>query len=269
MSNNEESCLQPDANSYSIIGASAIGPLHVVNNTPCQDACAFEVFPSGYGVVAVADGLGSASKSEIGARMAVDNAVHAVREVVAKRVNEEIDLGDTAKMAVFSARKILEEKADELQCKLRDLACTMIVVVMHKDSAVVAHVGDGAVIVNTKEGLKLISGPEDSEYANEVTPLTSKDWELYLRVSSVVPYVVGVMAFTDGCQRAALRKSQDGLTPFDGFCEPLFSYANDVKDLKEAEDDIKELLLSKKVCENSDDDKTLVIATLNTQGEGE
>lgn len=269
MSENEESCPQPTSNTYSIIGASAIGPLHVMNGTPCQDACAFEVFHSGHVVIAVADGLGSASKSEIGARVAVDAVVHTIKECVSESVNEEIKLDDVAKTAVFSARKTLEKKADELQCKLRDLACTMIVVVMHKDSAAVAHVGDGAVIAKTKEGLKLISGPEDSEYANEVSPLTGKDWEFSLRVSSVVPYVRGVMAFTDGCQRAALRKSQDGLTPFDGFCEPLFSYANDVRDVTEAEEDIKGLLLSKKVCENSDDDKTLVIATLKKQEEGE
>ncbi len=37
----------------------------------------------------------------------------------------------------------------------------------------------------------------------------------------------------------------------------------EVKDLKEAEEDIKSLLLSKKVCENSEDDKTLVIACFN------
>lgn len=268
MSENEESCPQPEAllqSNHRIIGASAIGPLHVINETPCQDACAFEVLSSDYGVIAVADGLGSASKSEIGARIAVDAAVTFIKGIINQSGNEEIELGSITRTAVFSARKALEEKAGELQCKLRDLACTMIVVIMCKDNAAVAHVGDGAVIAKTNEGLKLISGPEDSEYANEVSPLTGKDWELSLRISPVIPYVSGIMAFTDGCQRAALRKSQDGLTPFDGFCDPLFSYANDVKDLKEAEEDIKELLLSKKVCENSDDDKTLVIATLRKQ----
>lgn len=270
MSENEESCPQPESlrqNGHCIIGASVIGPLHVINGTPCQDACAFEVLSSGCGVIVVADGLGSASKSEIGARIAVDAAVSHVKGFVNQPGNEEIELGNIVRTAVFSARKALEEKADDLQCTLRDLACTMIVVIMCKDNVVAAHVGDGAVIAKTNEGLKLISGPEDSEYANEVSPLTGKDWELSLRVSPVISYVTGVMAFTDGCQRAALRKSQDGLTPFEGFCEPLFSYANDVKYLKEAEEDIKGLLLSKKVCENSDDDKTLVIATFSKQGE--
>lgn len=266
MIESEESSPQPEFLlqhiHHIIIGSSVIGPLHVISNTPCQDACAFEVSPSGSGVIAIADGLGSASKSEIGARTAVETAVNAVRELVSRKINEEIDLSDMAKAAILSSRKALEEKADELKCKLRDLACTIIVAVIHKDNVVVAHVGDGAVIAKTNEGLKLLSSPEDSEYANEVSPLTGNDWELSLRISQKTSNNIGIMAFTDGCQRAALRKTQEGLTPYSAFCEPLFSYANDVIDGEKAEEDIRELLLSKKVCENSDDDKTLVIAVL-------
>ena len=56
------------------------------------------------------------------------------------------------------------------------------------------------------EGLKLLSGPGESEYANEVSPLTRKRLEQSLRLSSMVSGISGIMVFTDGCQRAALRK---------------------------------------------------------------
>lgn len=248
---------------HQIIGASVIGPLHVIKDMPCQDACAFKTLPDGFGVIAVADGLGSALKSEIGASSAVNAVVQRVDEILNGKSALE-DLSEVAKEAVFSARKALEKKSIELQCELRDLACTLIVIVMHKNSIVVAHIGDGAVIAETHDGLKLISAPdESSEYANEVSPITGKDWEQVLRISPQTTDVLGVMAFTDGCQRAALRKTQDSLLPFDGFCGTLFSYMKEVKDLKEAEEDIKGLLLSKKVCENSEDDKTLVIACFN------
>lgn len=247
---------------YCIFGSSAIGPLHVINGTPCQDAYAFDIISSEFGVIAVADGLGSASKSEIGARLTVDAAVNKVKEIVINKIIGEIDLENTAKAAVFSARKTLEEKSSELQCKLRDLACTLIVVAMYRDTAAVAHIGDGAVIAKTKDGLKLISGPEDSEYANEVSPLTGKEWEKCLRIIPKTFNILGVMAFTDGCQRAALKKTSEGLIPFDRFCEPLFSYAQEVANVKEGEEDIKKLLLSEKICENSEDDKTLVIGCI-------
>src|SRR3989304_5014074 len=65
-----------------IIGASAIGPFHVINGIPCQDACAFETLSSGFGIIALADGLGSASKSEIGATIAVGMSVNKVKEII-------------------------------------------------------------------------------------------------------------------------------------------------------------------------------------------
>lgn len=253
---------------HRIIGASVIGPLHVIKDMPCQDACAFKTLPDDFGIIAVADGLGSVLKSEIGASSAVNAAVKKVEDIVTGKNVSDIYLSEVAKEAVFFARKALEEKSIELQCELRELACTLIVVVIHKNSIIVGHIGDGAVIAKTNDCLKLISSPdESSEYANEVSPITGKDWEQVLRISPQTTDVLGVMVFTDGCQRAALRKTQDGLLPFDGFCGTLFSYMKEVKNLKEAEEDIKGLLLSKKVCENSDDDKTLVIACLNDQGQ--
>jgi predicted FMN-binding regulatory protein PaiB len=73
------------------------------------------------------------------------------------------------------------------------------------------------------------------------------------------------MAFTDGLQRAALKKSAEGYSPFNGFCEPIFSFASEVSDIGEAEVEIAQLLSSKKLSDNSEDDKTLVIAVLGNE----
>ena len=246
-----------------IVGASATGPLHMINAMPCQDAFSYEVFPSGIGVIAIADGLGSAILSDFGARNAVDTAVSTVRRIISNRLNHDMNLEDIAKEAVLSARQGLEEKAVENKCKLKDMACTLIVVVIHRDSVAVVHVGDGAVIAKTDNGLRIISGPGEAEYVNEVSPLTGKDWEKSLRVTPAISGISVIMAFTDGLQRAALKKTPDGLIPFEGFCDPLFSYAKKVAAVKEAKDDIEGLLSSKKLCDNSEDDKTLVIAALN------
>jgi hypothetical protein len=48
-----------------LFGASVIGPLHIQNDIPCQDAYVYEILSSGWGLIAVTDGLGSASKSDI------------------------------------------------------------------------------------------------------------------------------------------------------------------------------------------------------------
>lgn len=253
-----------------IFGASVIGPLHIQKNILCQDACAYEFSPFGWGAIAVADGLGSASKSEIGAKTAVGAAIQAIKAIIEGKMKEEINLHDTAREAVNFARKELEEKAIEEQCNLRDLATTLIVVIILENNIAVAHIGDGAVVAKKDEGLILVSGPGESEYVNEVVPLTSKGWEEFLKIIPRVSDIEYVAVFTDGCQRAALRKIQNDLEPYNRFFAPLFSYAKELDDLSMGEQDIRDLLASQKISEHSEDDKTLVISVLkNRSGSGD
>ena len=245
-----------------VFGASVIGPLHIEKGIPCQDACAFSILPCGLGVIAVADGLGSASMSEVGAKLAVEAAVQSVNDALAESDTPHTPLEEIVSCAVHSARKMLEQKSVEEQRTLRDLACTIIVTVFEADRLAVGHIGDGAVVGQAKDGLQLLSCPGESEYTNEVVPLTSSDWLESLRIVPTVSGVECVAVFTDGCQRAALRRSLDKLEPFAGFFDPIFSYARELLDQAEAEREIRALLSSKKMCENSEDDKTLVVAVL-------
>ena len=208
-----------------------IGPLHIQRDIPCQDACAYEILSSGWGIIAVADGLGSAPKSDIGAKSVVDAAVKTGKAAITAKKKDEINYGEILREIVFSARKTLEARAIEEKCNLRELACTIIVVLTYEDTIAVAHVGDGAVVAKINNGLKLISEPEESEYVNEVVPLTSKEWEKSLRISAKVSDVECVAVFTDGCQRAALLRTQNGLQPYDRFFEPLFTYAQELDNL--------------------------------------
>ncbi|MBE9591933.1 MAG: protein phosphatase 2C domain-containing protein [Proteobacteria bacterium] len=248
-----------------IFGASVIGPSHIDKGTPCQDACKYAIIPPNLGVIAVADGLGSASKSDTGAQVAVEAALEEGKATITKKKIAVTDLSDVAKEAVAFARKELEAKATKEQCSLHDLACTIIVVIFHEDSVSVAHIGDGAVVAKTEEGLRLISAPGDSEYVNEVIPLTTNDWEQSLRITPKISGVECVAVFTDGCQRAALLRTQNGLQPYDRFFEPLFSYAQELEVLEEGEQDIRDFLASQKMSEHSEDDKTLVIAALKKE----
>lgn len=245
-----------------IVGVSEIGPLHLQKDLPCQDACAFESLPPDFTVIAVADGLGSAAKSDLGARTAVEAAVHGGKVLAVSQPSEGRGLPEVTKRCILAARSALEEKATYEQCQLRDLACTIIVVMAQGNTVCVGHIGDGAVVVKTTDGLRLLSSPGESEYTNEVTPLTSDGWEESLRVSESVSGVFCVAVFTDGCQRAALKKSDSGLAPFGLFFEPLFAYVEGLTNVREGEEDFRDLLASKKICDNSEDDKTLVVAVL-------
>ncbi|KJU82512.1 Protein phosphatase 2C-like domain protein [Candidatus Magnetobacterium bavaricum] len=244
-----------------IFGCSVIGPLHVQLGIPCQDACAYEVFKD-VALIAVADGLGSALRSDIGSRQAVDAAIEAAKQHLAANDNGTHNLDELVRKMISSARQEIEDTADRDGCELRDLATTLIAVAFAGGSVSIAHIGDGAVVAKTDKGLILASAPEESEYANEVVPLTSSKWNEHTRTGNI-DNASFIALFTDGCQRAALKKSSSGYEPFDGFFDSVFSYAGEIEDCKSAEEEIKALLSSRKVNEHSDDDKTLVIAILD------
>jgi hypothetical protein len=228
---------------------------------PCQDAFAFQSLPLGVSFIAVADGLGSATRSDIGARLAVNIAVETALASL-QNDNAKSPLTDIVKVAAGEARNGLASRASADGCLVRDLACTMIAVVLKPDEIAVAHVGDGGVVAQTERGLQLVSGPGSSEYANEVVPLTSDGWEQSLEVVHFVSSIGAVAVFTDGCQRAVFRKSREGSVPFEGFLNPIFDYISQLPDCPEAEQEISALLRSRKLCANSEDDKTLVVAVI-------
>jgi hypothetical protein len=244
-----------------IIGASVIGPLHIQRDIPCQDACLYEVLPDNTVIIAVCDGLGSALKSEIGARTASEAIIVDLKVSITSDINNN-ELSYIIKKAIDNARKSLEAKSAEIQCELCDLACTVIAVIVKEGAAIAAHIGDGAVVAKSCGGLELISQPGDSEYTNEVVPLTSKNWEESLRISPVFTDVESIAVFTDGCQRAAFYKTENGKKPFNRFFNPVFAYAEELTDMDQGNQEITSLLASQKMSESSEDDKTLVIAVI-------
>jgi len=136
------------------------------------------------------------------------------------------------------------------------------VAVASRGQLAVAHIGDGAVVAETEEGLFIASGPGDSEYTNEVVPITNAAWQDSLRIFATDSGVSAIAVFTDGCQRAAFSRSEGAIVPFDRFFAPIFRYVRQTTDETEGTKEIAALLSSPKICEHSDDDKTLVVAVM-------
>jgi hypothetical protein len=235
-----------------VLGASVPGPRHVRRGEECQDAHATAVTADGSVVIAVADGLGSAPAAALGAQTGVAAAATAVRTFW--DAAPDASPGSVVEHGLHCARIAIAREATAAGLPLRDLACTMIVAVASDRGACAAHLGDGAVVVQT-EGLHVMSYPAPSEYLEVTDPLTADDWRAHVRISRVVHDVRAIAVFTDGVQHAALHA--DG-TPGEAFWFPLLDFAR--RDGGEhGSDALASLLAGPKLCEHSDDDKTLVI----------
>ena len=221
-------------------------------NIPCQDA--FATRQGDWGVaIAVSDGLGSATRSQEGAAASVEAAVAAAESHL---IGGEGLSCETVVVAFESARATLEGLDST---EIRDFACTLIIAVLRDGYAIVGQIGDGGVVGQTPSGPKLISDPGDSEYVDEVEPLTAEDWQGRVRFAGAQQIEV-ISVFTDGCQRSLLSKSSEGLSPFTGFFDPVFNHVRSTTADELASKDVERLLAGSKMSGCSEDDKTLVIA---------
>ena len=249
-----------------VFGGKTTGSSHIKKGVPCQDAFRSEKTDSGEIILAVADGLGSAEHSEIGAKIAVNTAVDKIKSLFINIDGYGIPAAalmknrDIITEAFSASRTALEDFAGDNGYPLKKLACTLIVAFTWEGYLTTGHIGDGAVTAQINNDIRIISDPGDSEYVNEVTPLTSGKIEENTRINENIPDVSVFAAFTDGCQRAFLVKRNGEYIPYESFFRPIFTYAKDVNDEEEASGEIVRFLESDKMNENSDDDKTLVIA---------
>jgi hypothetical protein len=239
-------------------GGSFVGTLHERIGLPCQDACCEERIAPNQLVVTVADGLGSAKRADEGAVLAATSACKAVKLALANSAA----IGEAAEAGVRAAREALERQAEGKDCELRSFATTLIVAVAQDDALQVAQIGDGAVVAMVEGDLELVSGPGDSEYVNEVTPLTSELWESALQISELRSGVRCFAAFSDGCQRAALKRERGCFVAFPGFFTPVFEFALGLAEPDSGSIAIEQLLKSAKFRDNCEDDSTLVIGVL-------
>jgi hypothetical protein len=238
------------------LAASVVGGSHVAQNLPCQDAHATLILDDGTLIVAVADGAGSAKRSQEGARRAVESSTQCLAKHL--RAAEPVTAQDCEALlerAVINARAALQEIAPGEE--FNEVATTLLLTIVTRLWLSTIQVGDGAVVSKHVSGsLRVLSELGHSEYINETTFLTSSDCLEHLhRATLPSQQVIGLAMLSDGMQLLALRYTDN--TAHDPFFRPLFEFAgNPASTTAELED----FLRSDRVCERTDDDKTLILA---------
>jgi len=253
---------------WSCIAASVRGVGHIKVGLPCQDAHAWRLLAPDVIGVAVADGAGSAQLSEIGARIAADSALNAIQTSLnSKGLRDDDSWLDLLRSAMLCALSSVEAEAAQRNVEAKELAATLILVVATPDILCALQIGDGAVVQrlrvqdNEPEALAAITSPGHGEYINETTFLTSI--EAIDTAQSVVQHgeTAGFAIFTDGLQEIAL--TSPGYSAHGPFFQPLFRFAETATDHFQAEAELAAFLQSPRFAERTDDDLTLVLATLS------
>lgn len=244
----------PPPRGWRVTRASKTGTSHVARNIGCQDASLHAVMGE-VCVIAVADGVGSAPLSDLGAQTAVKAAVEFLANSEKSQTAEAWE--QTLRQAGKQALKAVQEAARARGQELRALASTLLLAVLTEEWTAALQIGDGAIVaLFGPSELRSLTIPKKGEFANEVLPLTSRGALETAQVIVLQQRVTALAAFTDGLESLALTLPSG--EPFPKFFLPLFDLASRV-----SEHDLKEeiqTLFEKRVQQRSDDDLTLAVA---------
>lgn len=244
---------------WRVLGASVVGTSHRKTDRPCQDAHAYQVLPNG-ALLVVADGAGSAERSEAGARLAADTALAALLEAVALGwPSSEQVWREVFAAAYAQARTAIFDRAAQEGAPARDYATTLLCAALSADLLAVAQLGDGVVVAADGAGQYFVAAaPQRGEYANETYFLVQPQALANVAVQVYAQPVQALAVMTDGLLRLVLDVQT--ITPHAPFFNPLVAFANAAPHADQANGQLADFLDSERVSARTDDDKTLVLA---------
>lgn len=255
----------PDRIDYwRIVPASVSGTSHQKRGLPCQDAYHWNRLPKGILVAAVADGAGSASLAEVGAEVAAQTAVERLGTQAAILQLQKDDAGwlELLSSTLKTTQTAIAAEAVAREVEVRELATTLILVVATPALVAVAQVGDGAAVVEDNQGnLIALTSPDNGEYANQTTFLISREAADTAQMNVWRGELSHLAIFSDGLQRLALKLPEG--TPHKPFFSPLFQFAMAATDEESAKEQLMDFLRHGRIAERTDDDLTILLATLN------
>jgi hypothetical protein len=248
---------------WRVVAASVCGTSHLKTQQLCQDAHHWQLLSDNVLVAAAADGAGSASQGKVGAMIAVETAIEniSMKEITRDALADDEIVRSLLSDAILAARKAVEDEAAASNKQLQDLATTLIVVVATPEVVAVAQIGDGVAVAKDSMGnLLALTMPDNGEYINETTFLTSPGALETAQMKLWREAIVNVGVLTDGLQMLALNMVVG--EPHKPFFFPLFDFVANTQDKTVAKEQLVKFLGSERITQRTDDDLTLIIAAL-------
>lgn len=251
--------------SWRIAMASVTGTSHLGIASPCQDVGICEMLETKFDhvlVAVVSDGAGTAIHSDVGAWLAAKTFLEAIDAFFQSggqldKINDEV-----AGAWLHKTISTLAMYAEDAGHLFRDYACTLLAAIVGEKSAAFIQIGDGAIVVSDgQNNWSWVFWPQHGEFANTTNFLTSPDAREVFEFRAMQTQIDEVALFSDGLENLVLHHSTKSVHSafFDEMFKPVRRGNLGIdKGLSES---LEKYLSSQIVCEKTDDDKTLVMAS--------
>ena len=272
---------------WSWIAASSTGTSHLKHNLPLQDAQACAVVPvnsdsqtcnAEWFVAVTCDGAGSASHGRQGAiitsrtlreaalrHLAAASKPSASSLQKTRLTTSALPSAETVRTWADEARQRIRTAAERRGLSARDFACTLVLALSNGQETLVAHIGDGGIVARLADTgtWQALSWPDHGEYAS-TTRFVTDEPPTPLRTHITRQPIDALALFSDGIERMVLDMATQ--TPFARFFSTMAApLPNEPGKAHTLSDQLKAYLDSEAVNSRTDDDKTLVMAVLNTE----
>ncbi len=212
----------------------------------------------------VCDGAGSAAHSDVGSWLAASTFAELV-ELHFEAGGSVAELSrEKASTWIKLVTDALEVRARESGHALRDYACTLLAAIIGTRDAAFLQIGDGAIVVShgEEDGWSYVFWPQHGEYANTTNFVVSANAADVLEFEIAPRRIDELAMFSDGIENLVLHQASRTVHGpfFDQMMPPVRKAADPGLDMKLSAG-LQSYLGSPKICERTDDDKSLILAS--------
>ncbi|HOE64525.1 MAG TPA: PP2C family serine/threonine-protein phosphatase [Candidatus Paceibacterota bacterium] len=244
--------------------AKSTGKSHIKSGLPCQDSFSCALIENNVLILAVADGAGSAPMSDLGAETSVQTLIRVISDQI-KTGN--INYQEIIKTAAIDTQNTIYSIAKEKSIHSRDLASTLLAVIVGDDGGAALQIGDGLIAVRENEkSWCWVFWPQHGEFVNTTRFITDDDAMDFIQIDVLPPIINDIILLSDGLENLALDiASKQIFDPFfSGLISPLH-LADGVGEILDLSSKLEGFLKSERITARTDDDTSLIIATRYSQ----
>lgn len=205
---------------WQLSGASVRGHTHQQYDIPCQDRHGYRLLAQRWALAVVADGAGSKSHSDIGAKLIVDATLDYLQATIEQdwSVDAVSQLADVSYFRALANRLYhhlyccLQAYAEQHDMAIETLGSTLIATILSPTGAALIHIGDGRAAYQDAAGqwhalMTPWRGEEGDTVFVTTKTLQAADVDLahYVRISYVDQPVQAVVLMSDGCESSAFE----------------------------------------------------------------
>lgn len=190
---------------------TAAGRGHLRAGIPCQDKV--RTYRNGeVAVITLADGAGSAKLSHFGAEAVLDRVSSDLGEHFEEYFKES-DASAIRQRLFSEVLCALEETQSKLQCDLRDLSSTLLATAVCGSRYFIVHIGDGVIGYLKDDEVKVATGPDNGDFANETFFTTTPSALSRMRIiKGADDRIGGFVLMSDGTENALYNKRSHELS---------------------------------------------------------